>query len=75
MGEFPVSNAMEDQGTLLSWATLHFASLYSNYSFPKSQLNFNCSEMGISKTNLFSFLVVCIICLSNLNWQMKKNVF
>lgn len=45
----------------LPWAIFHFYSVYSNYSLPKSQLNFNCAEMEISKANLYSFLV-CTIC-------------
>lgn len=55
----------------LPWAIFHFYSVYSNYSLPKSQLNFNCAEMEISKANLYSFLVAQYA-LSNLNRQMKK---
>lgn len=67
MGEFPVRNAIENQGTLLTWVNPCFDSFCSNYSLSKAQLNLNYSEMEISKTSLFSFLVVCTICLFNLN--------
>lgn len=62
-GEFPVIIAMENQDTLP-----RFDSLYFNCYFPKSQLNFNCSEMEISKTNLFSFSC----CLHNMPIQPKE---
>ena len=60
--DFLLEMQWKNKALFLPWAIFHFYSVYSKYSLPKSQLNFNCAEMEISKANLYSFLVACTIC-------------